>query len=140
MHRDIKPENLLNCMGTIKLSDFGWSAHTPDNNRKTFCGTLDYLPPEMINRTSYDRSVDIWSIGILCFEFLTGNPPFESRSNDNQDTYDSILKLKIDFTEYMSDEAINFIGGILKINSTERPSLEMILNHPFLNKRKEFKF
>ena len=54
IHRDIKPENLLNCNGTIKLSDFGWSTHTPENNRNTFCGTLDYLPPEMVNRTAYN--------------------------------------------------------------------------------------
>jgi aurora kinase, other len=49
IHRDIKPENLLNCMGTIKLADFGWSVHTPSQHRKTVCGTPDYLPPEMIN-------------------------------------------------------------------------------------------
>jgi len=50
IHRDIKPENLLNCNETIKISDFGWSAHTPTaNKRKTFCGTLDYLSPEMID-------------------------------------------------------------------------------------------
>lgn len=78
IHRDIKPENLLNCGGTIKLSDFGWSTHTPEDKRRTLCGTLDYLPPEMVNKIDYNHSVDIWSIGILTFEFLTGNPPFES--------------------------------------------------------------
>jgi serine/threonine protein kinase len=50
MHRDIKPENLLFSNGLIKLSDFGWSAHTPDDRRRTICGTLDYLPPEMVNQ------------------------------------------------------------------------------------------
>lgn len=78
IHRDIKPENLLNCEGTIKLSDFGWSTHTPDDRRKTMCGTLDYLPPEMVNRSSYNHKVDTWSIGVLAFEFLTGKPPFET--------------------------------------------------------------
>ena len=78
IHRDIKPENLLNCQGTIKLSDFGWSTHSPDDRRKTMCGTLDYLPPEMVNSRKYDHTVDIWSIGILTFEFLTGSPPFEA--------------------------------------------------------------
>ena len=48
IHRDIKPENLLNCLGVIKLADFGWSVHAPSNRRNTMCGTLDYLPPEMI--------------------------------------------------------------------------------------------
>lgn len=75
----------------------------------------------MINRKSYDRSVDIWSIGILCFEFLTGRPPFESQGVDDEihkETYKKILEVDIDFPEYLSEEAINFIGGILKINST----------------------
>ena len=48
IHRDIKPENLLKSFETIKLSDFGWSCHAPSNHRKTLCGTLDYLPPEML--------------------------------------------------------------------------------------------
>lgn len=78
IHRDIKPENLLNCNGTIKLSDFGWSTHSPDDKRKTMCGTLDYLPPEMVHRQSYNHKVDVWSIGILAYEFITGHPPFES--------------------------------------------------------------
>jgi aurora kinase, other len=48
IHRDIKPENLLDSLGTLKLADFGWSVHAPSDRRKTVCGTLDYLPPEMI--------------------------------------------------------------------------------------------
>jgi aurora kinase len=69
---------LLNCFGTIKISDFGWSAHAPNNkSRKTFCGTLDYLPPEMIQNNDYDKSVDIWALGVLIYEFVTGSPPFE---------------------------------------------------------------
>ena len=76
IHRDIKPENLLNCNGVIKLSDFGWSTHSPEDRRKTICGTLDYLPPELCSKKEYDHSVDIWSIGVLAYEFLTGAPPF----------------------------------------------------------------
>jgi serine/threonine protein kinase len=78
IHRDIKPENLLYSNGRVKLSDFGWSAHTPDDKRRTMCGTLDYLPPEMVNKDKYDHTVDIWCVGILTFEFLTGSPPFEA--------------------------------------------------------------
>ena len=125
-------------MGTIKLSDFGWSTHTPENSRSTFCGTLDYLPPEMVSRSSYDRSVDVWSIGILTYEFLTGGPPFESDSNEK--TFERIKNLKVNYPEYLSDQAIDFISHILKIKSAERPSLDMILLHPWLEKRKHFKF
>ena len=85
IHRDIKPENLLNCGGTIKLSDFGWSTHSPDDRRNTMCGTLDYLPPEMVQKNRYDHTIDIWSIGILTYEFLTGSPPFEAQ--DQKETY-----------------------------------------------------
>mmetsp|Transcript_19370 Transcript_19370/g.29713 ORF Transcript_19370/g.29713 Transcript_19370/m.29713 type:complete len:85 (-) Transcript_19370:157-411(-) len=63
-------------MGVIKLSDFGWSTHSPENRRKTNCGTLDYLPPEMVNDTAYGTSVDIWCLGVLTYEFITGDPPF----------------------------------------------------------------
>jgi len=82
MHRDIKPENILmGIHGEIKLSDFGWSVHAPNNRRKTMCGTLDYLPPEMLkpgsNDNFYSEKVDLWSLGVLTYEFLVGEAPFE---------------------------------------------------------------
>ena len=111
IHRDLKPENLLNCGGTIKLSDFGWSTHTPDDRRRTLCGTLDYLPPEMVDKVDYNHSVDIWCIGILTYEFLTGSPPFESQTQ--KETMEKIKSAKIAFPDYMSDDAKNFIMFIL---------------------------
>ena len=82
IHRDLKPENLLNSFGVIKLADFGWSVFAPEhgNKRKTFCGTMDYVPPEMVQGEKYDYHTDNWSIGILAYEFVTGNPPFGGRS------------------------------------------------------------
>lgn len=82
IHRDIKPENILvGIHGEIKLSDFGWSVHAPNSRRKTMCGTLDYLPPEMIKPGSsdntYNEKVDLWSLGVLTYEFLVGEAPFE---------------------------------------------------------------
>jgi aurora kinase len=82
IHRDIKPENILmGIHGEIKISDFGWSVHAPSNRRTTYCGTLDYLPPEMIvprsPGNSYDEKVDLWSLGVLTYEFLVGEAPFE---------------------------------------------------------------
>ncbi len=82
MHRDIKPENILvGIHGEIKISDFGWSVHAPNNRRNTICGTLDYLPPEMIKPGSqenfYNEKVDLWSLGVLTYEFLVGEAPFE---------------------------------------------------------------
>ena len=71
IHRDIKPENLLiNLKGDIKIADFGWSVHAPNSKRMTLCGTLDYLPPEMIEQKPHDSNVDVWSLGVLMYEFL----------------------------------------------------------------------
>ena len=81
IHRDLKPENLLNSFGVVKISDFGWSVYAPnDQRRETICGTPDYVPPEMLKGEKYNSAVDLWSLGILAYEFATGKPPFETFS------------------------------------------------------------
>jgi serine/threonine protein kinase len=65
-HRDLKPENIVICNGIAKVCDFGWSA-VIQNVRSTFCGTLDYAPPEIIERKTYDTTVDLWCIGVLTY-------------------------------------------------------------------------
>lgn len=80
IHRDLKPENLLVFNGPdgkidIKLADFGWS-NMKDKSRETYCGTPDYLSPEMIKGVSHDEGIDIWAIGVLMFELLVGSAPF----------------------------------------------------------------
>lgn len=78
IHRDIKPENILiGINGELKIGDFGWSVHAPGLRRKTLCGTLDYLPPEMVERKDHNEKVDHWALGVLAYEFLVGKPPFE---------------------------------------------------------------
>lgn len=80
MHRDIKPENILvGAHGELKLADFGYGVHAPSNRRETLCGTLDYLPPEMLGsgKVNYTNAVDQWTLGVLTYEFLTGEAPFE---------------------------------------------------------------
>lgn len=59
--------------------------------RSTLCGTLDYLPPEMIEGKTHDEKVDLWSLGVLCYEFLVGKPPFETKSHE--ETYRRISKV-----------------------------------------------
>lgn len=80
MHRDLKPENILvGLHGELKLADFGYSVHAPSNRRETLCGTLDYLPPEMLTsgKVNYSRAIDQWTLGVLTYEFLVGKAPFE---------------------------------------------------------------
>ena len=76
MHRDIKPQNILIEHGVLKLSDFGWSIYSPMYKRQTFCGTVDYVPPEIVEGASYDERVDIWALGILLYELASGKAPF----------------------------------------------------------------
>nr|CAD7604412.1 unnamed protein product [Timema genevievae] len=109
MHRDIKPENLLlDVFGNIKLADFGWSVHTPSDKRKTMCGTLDYLPPEMIEGRQYNNYVDIWCLGVLCYEFLVGKPPFESA--DTNTTYTRIKTVDVHYPSCVPSGAKDLIS------------------------------
>ncbi|GIY78382.1 hypothetical protein CEXT_741751 [Caerostris extrusa] len=133
IHRDIKPENLLlSLTGDIKIADFGWSVHAPSLKRKTMCGTLDYLPPEMLDHKTYDSTVDLWCLGILCYEFLVGNPPFESETA--KETYSRIRKVQVEFPEHLSDLAKDFILKLLQKNPSDRMSLQEMLEHPWIEK------
>lgn len=80
IHRDIKPENiLLDEQWRAKLCDFGWSNFfNEDLSRKTYCGTLDYLAPEMIKKAGHNTNIDIWNLGVLLYELLTGKAPFQA--------------------------------------------------------------
>nr|AFJ45029.1 aurora A [Artemia parthenogenetica] len=128
IHRDIKPENLLlGLYGELKIADFGWSVHAPSSRRKTLCGTLDYLPPEMVEGREHDEKVDLWSLGVLCFEFLVGQPPFETA--DQQNTYRKIKAVSFDFPGHVPEGARDLIGKLLRRSPSERLSLEGILNH-----------
>lgn len=70
--------------GRLKIADFGWAVQSR-NKRTTMCGTLDYLAPEMVENKAHDHSVDNWTLGILCYEFLYGEPPFEAENQ--KDTF-----------------------------------------------------
>ena len=133
IHRDIKPENiLLDQNYRIKLCDFGWSNYCPPNEkRKTFCGTREYISPEMIKKLPHDHRVDIWSIGVLLFECLAGYPPFTG-ANDSE-VFRRINQLKIKWPIDFPPLAKNLVMKILKINPEERPSLDEILKHSWFN-------
>lgn len=142
MHRDIKPENILvGVYGEVKISDFGWSVHAPNNRRKTMCGTLDYLPPEMVApRTNHDRSadsgtytqaVDLWSLGVLTYEFLCGEAPFEDSPVMTQRR---IARCDMKVPGYVSAEAKDLIQRLLVLDPEKRISLEDVERHPWILK------
>lgn len=138
IHRDIKPENLLlDFEGNLRISDFGWSVHAPSSRRATMCGTLDYLPPEMIEGHAHDDKVDLWALGILCYEFVCGCPPFETQSN--QQTYRRILAVDIQWPPHLSMEVRDLIGKLLKKNPEERLPLDDVLKHPWVMHHKTTK-
>ena len=77
IHRDLKPENLLiNHNNILKLCDFGWSVYLNNNKRITFCGTVEYMAPEIVKNESYDYSIDVWSLGVLLYELIHSHSPF----------------------------------------------------------------
>ena len=130
IHRDIKPENiLLDENGRVKLADFGWSNYVSSNNelRKTYCGTPEYLAPEMVKKEGHDTSVDIWDLGVLMFELLAGKPPF--RGMNQGELFSNIKKHKINWVDDFPPLAKNLISKILKQNPKERLTIDQILNH-----------
>ncbi|XP_008324755.1 aurora kinase B [Cynoglossus semilaevis] len=131
IHRDIKPENLLlGFRGELKIADFGWSVHAPSLRRRTMCGTLDYLPPEMIEGHTHSEKVDLWCIGVLCYECLVGNPPFETANHT--ETYKRITKVDFKFPPNVSEGARDLISKLLRHNPIDRLSLQNVIDHPWV--------
>lgn len=136
IHRDIKPENILmGIHGEIKISDFGWSVHAPNNRRKTMCGTLDYLPPEMVkpgtSENFYDEKVDLWSLGVLTYEFLVGEAPFEDTPIMTQRR---IARADMSIPSFVSAEAADLIKKLLVLDPAKRIPLDQVQQHPWILK------
>ena len=134
IHRDIKPENVLLAEGMVaKLTDFGWSNYMQeDEQRKTVCGTPIYLAPEIIKEQAHDEHVDVWCIGVLLFELITGNVPFQG--NDIETLQNNILKLKISWPRDINTDVKNLIMKILKLDPNQRLPLSDMLQHPFFTR------
>ncbi|ODQ82838.1 hypothetical protein BABINDRAFT_43997 [Babjeviella inositovora NRRL Y-12698] len=138
IHRDIKPENiLLGFNDVVKISDFGWSVHSlSSSKRATMCGTLDYLPPEMVESKDYTEKVDVWSLGVLCYEFLVGKPPFEEDYKNA--TYRRIAKVDLQIPSFVSHDAADFIQQLLQHDPERRFDLNQVEHHPWIVKNRPF--
>lgn len=105
---------------------------------RTLCGTLDYLPPEMIEGKDHNSNVDLWSLGVLCYEFLVGVPPFEDHRS-HKATYKRIAKVDLSFPDYVSKEAEDLIRSLLCYQPDKRIKLDKVLAHPWILKYREKK-
>ncbi|KAL4441358.1 hypothetical protein ABPG74_013653 [Tetrahymena malaccensis] len=130
IHRDIKPENILMSFGVLKIADFGCSVYCPDDRRETFCGTIDYISPEIVNGESYGQSVDIWSLGILTFELLTGKSPFQYETKN--EILVNILNMNINIPDYLSEDAKDFIKSLLVRDPSKRMTMDQVVNHKWI--------
>ncbi|KAM6186479.1 ribosomal protein S6 kinase alpha-2 isoform 1-T1 [Rhynchocyon petersi] len=137
IYRDLKPENiLLDEEGHIKITDFGLSKEAIDHDKRaySFCGTIEYMAPEVVSRRGHTQSADWWSFGVLMFEMLTGSLPFQGK--DRKETMALILKAKLGMPQFLSGEAQSLLRALFKRNPCNRlgaglDGVEEIKRHPF---------
>ena len=133
IHRDIKPENILISENDIiKLCDFGWAKELNLENRNTFCGTAEYMAPEIVTNENYDFSVDIWSLGILLYEMIFGHSPFEGKNKNS--IMINIKSHELIYDKPISNECKDLIEKILENNPQKRLKIKDIIEHSFIKK------
>lgn len=137
VYRDLKPENiLLDSDGHIKLADFGLSKESIQSSTEgsnSFCGTPEYLAPEVLNRAGHGTAVDWWSLGALLYEMLTGLPPWYSQ--DKRKLFASIQRSELRFPAYVSPGAQEILRAFLERDASIRlgsnEDVEEVKAHPF---------
>ena len=151
IHRDIKPENIcLNQSNEVKIIDFGLAINSVKERPVTRLGTLEYMAPEVIlcpqkdhpheykecSELTYTGAIDIWAVGVLAYELMTGKAPFERQEGASIEQHETCLQILQEdpiFPSHLSPCAISFIRSAMDKDPSRRPSVDELLFHPFLD-------
>ena len=128
VYRDLKPENiLLEAGGHIKLVDFGFSQRIEKKMTNTFAGTPEYMAPEVVLGVGHSKAADLWSLGVVVFEMLSGKPPFWSFDGNFGKIVKGIVENRVDFPVYFSENAVDLVGRLMKSHEQERIGIVFLI-------------
>ncbi|XP_030027243.1 serine/threonine-protein kinase unc-51 [Manduca sexta] len=148
VHRDLKPQNILLTHNvapprtphaseiTLKIADFGFARFLEEGNMAvTLCGSPMYMAPEVIMSLKYDAKADLWSLGTIVYQCLTGKAPFQATTpHELKAFYENSVDLQPKMPAGTSSELCSLLIGLLRRNPRERMPFEMFFNHPFLQR------
>jgi serine/threonine protein kinase len=133
IYRDLKPENILiDETGYVRLTDFGFAKKIHGDHTDTFCGTVDYMAPEIVMKRGHGKASDWWSLGVVMYEMLCGRPPYQG--NNRKQTINNIMSKKLNFPSYIGHETRSILKGLMNRTTHKRLKLLQVLSHPFFGK------